>query len=493
MTLKAVKAHTWLYPHRALFRTPITDFESQAKESISLLSATPMGRSVSAQEPAHTSYIAPSASHLISHTAKTLSPTSSPELPTLTADPRRHTVQLEYDRPMPIREEIAKPAKNVSLEVPGATTRPKKEEDEVSSFAIPPAPMLARSATTGAATRPTILEPVEERSPEKTRKEARQEARSPSDTTVVSRVAKAPGPRPTMPHGSKPRPTSYHPTSTGGFSMAKNRSTSGDRTSALIIQHRSSSGSGSSRKYNEPSPTAPIATTENVTGEIIPSKTPPQQLTSPLIPASATQPADEPIVPPIQRTKTHKRASASISMVADKVFGFFTTKPVSPTSSPARRTSRVYSVSETMKSKDGVSRSNTTTRRSSVLGGVPGATVLSKRKEKPNTPSKSSITRSVTENVLSSSPKPAAKPTHPKSIPLIPDSPSSKMSRSRTDAAINKTVPEHLPTRRTSENLSPKMTKPVKKLGEYGPDKGSTGPARRVMEFFRRRAREFST
>jgi len=33
ITLKQVKAHTWLYPHRALFRTPLSDFEAQAKES----------------------------------------------------------------------------------------------------------------------------------------------------------------------------------------------------------------------------------------------------------------------------------------------------------------------------------------------------------------------------------------------------------------------------------------------------------------------------
>src|SRR5579859_1648183 len=63
MTLKAVKAHTWLYPYRNLFRTPISDFEAQAKESISHLSATAMGRSVSAHE-SHSSYIAPSTSRL---------------------------------------------------------------------------------------------------------------------------------------------------------------------------------------------------------------------------------------------------------------------------------------------------------------------------------------------------------------------------------------------------------------------------------------------
>src|SRR5579871_5893488 len=149
MTLKQVKAHTWLYPHRALFRTPISDFEAQARESISLLSATPMGRSVSAQEPSHTSYIQPSSSHLITHTAKAATSPPSPEMSSLTLDPRRHTVQLEYDRPAPRRQEdTVKAEKKGTLEIPGA--KPSKSQDQdLSALGVPPAPALARSATTG--------------------------------------------------------------------------------------------------------------------------------------------------------------------------------------------------------------------------------------------------------------------------------------------------------------------------------------------------------
>ena len=473
ITLKAVKAHTWLYPHRSLFRTPINDFEAQARESISHLSATAMGRSVSAQEPQHTSYIPASSSHL-SHPTKAVSPHSSPEIPSITLDPRRHTVQLEYDRPAQrAPEETSKRDKRVLLEIPGS----KPQDYDVSGLGVPPAPALARSATTGAtATRPTPLDTVEERSPERGRQEKREEK-------STSGVTRPPTSRPTMPHGAKPRPTSYHPPSTAGVPMSKGRSVSGDRTANLILQHRSSSGSAGSRKgYIEVSPTAPISSYQNVSGEILQSTTPPQETLNLRTRAAsnATLPSviEQPVgPPPPQRSKTHKRASASISMVADKVFGFFTTtKGPSPHSSPQRPT-------------ENLSRQTTTTRRVSVIGSGPGSTVLSKKKEKTNTPSKTSITRSTTENTLSNSPKSTRtenlvkSPTQTfiserQSPPRIP--------KSRTDGHI--AAPELLPPlRRPSE--SPKMNKAARKLGELGPEKGSTGAARRVMEFFRRRAR----
>src|ERR1700738_5366696 len=85
-------------------------------------------------------------------------------------------------------------------------------------------------------------------------------------------------------------------------------------------------------------------------------------------------------MPPPQRNRTHKRASASISMVADKVFGFFTTtKTVSPNSSPQRQSS-IARIPENEAAKDLI-RSNTKTRQSSVLGGVQGATVLAKKNQ----------------------------------------------------------------------------------------------------------------
>src|SRR5271156_5098996 len=175
MTLKQVKAHTWLYPHRSLFRTPISAFEAQAKESISLLSATPMGRSVSAHEPSHSAYVPVSSSHLAPHThipQKAVSPPSSPDIvPSKLSDPRRHTVQLEYDKPSskgkPTAQDIfsttsGTPGKKVILDVPVRSKR--SAETEVSGLAVPPAPSLVRSATTGAATssKYTVLDTVDE-------------------------------------------------------------------------------------------------------------------------------------------------------------------------------------------------------------------------------------------------------------------------------------------------------------------------------------------
>ena len=445
MTLKAVKAHTWLYPHRSLFRTPISDFEAQAKESISHLSATTMGRSVSAHEPSHSSYIPPESSRL---TSKAVSPPSSPEIKSTTLDPRRHTVQVEYDRPSKIPEDAKK---KLFLEIPAHQLSPKKDEGEISGLGVPPAPALIRSATTGAATssRPTMrLDTVDERSPEK----PRTEIRPPSQSSSASGVTRPPTARPTMPHGSKPRPTSYHPPSNaGGVAMGKGRSTSGDRTANLILQHRSSSGS-SRKAFIEPSPTAPISSYENVTGEIVQSTTPPQEF----VRKKPTPPSSE-MGPPSARSRTHKRASASISMVADRVFGFFTTGKTSPNSSPQRIVSNPV----------GMTRSNTATRKVPVLGGPPGATVLSKKKEKPNTPSKISITRSATDIAISS---PSSKYTK---SPVL----SSTLPRNRTESYFP--VPELLP---------PQSHRAAKKLGDMGPEKGSTGAARRVMEFFRRRA-----
>jgi hypothetical protein len=357
------------------------------------------------------------------------------------------------------------------LEVPGSKPR---DDFDVSGLGVPPAPALARSATTGAAsTRPTPLDTVEERSPER----GRQEKRTTAETSGVTRP---PTSRPTMPHGAKPRPTSYHPPSSAGVPMTKGRSVSGDRTANLILQHRSSSGSAGSRKgYIEPSPTAPISSYQNVSGEILQSTTPPQDTLGRTRGSSnATLPSviEQPIVMPPQRSKTHKRASASISMVADKVFGFFTTtKGPSPNSSPAK--------------PDNLSRQNTTTRRVSVIGSAPGSNILTKKKEKPNTPSKNSMTRSATDNVLSS-PKSSRTENSSKNPTqaIITESSPPKMSKSRTDGHIATPLPELLPPlRRPSE--SPKVNKTARKLGELGPEKGSTGAARRVMEFFRRRAK----
>lgn len=64
-------------------------------------------------------------------------------------------------------------------------------------------------------------------------------------------------------------------------------------------------------------------------------------------------------------------------------------------------------------------------------------------------------------------------------------SPVPKITRSRTESQIAVPVVEVFSTGRGS----PKMTKSSKKLGDLAPDKGSTGAARKVMEFFRRRAR----
>jgi hypothetical protein len=475
MTLKQVKAHTWLYPHRALFRTPISDFEAQAKESISHLSATPMGRSVSAQEPSHTSYISPSSSHLISHAGKGAASPPSPELPSLTLDPRRHTVQLEYDRP------ATKPEKKVLLEVP--PSKPSRPDQDLSALSIPPAPALIRSATTGATSmpRPTItLDTVEERSPEK-----QKENRPPSESSSVSGVAaRPPTARATMPHGSKPRPTSYHPPSTsGGVPMSKGRSVSGERGAPLVLPHRSSSGS-SRKGYHEPSLSSPISSYQNVPGEIVKSGTPPQELAAEIRnktpPQSTVEPAQ---IPAINRAKAHKRASASISMVADKVFSFFTTtnKPGSPTNSPQRQASAAHSVGS-VKAKDGLVRSNTTTRKTPVLGVPAGATVLAKKKER--SPSKQSVKLSTTEM---GSPKITVKSTSGTFNSEAPPTQGTKLPRSRTEPHIAAPAPQVLSP---VVNESPKV-KPAKKLTDFAPEKGSTGAARRVMEFFRRRARGF--
>jgi hypothetical protein len=489
MTLKAVKGHTWLYPHRALFRTPVTDFETQVKESVSHLSATSMGRSVSAHESHHTSYIAPSSSHLLTHPAKasSVSPPSSPEIASATLDPRRHTVQLEYDKPIPtiVREDVSKGEKKVVLDVPTKKSA-KSEEPDVSGLGVPPAPALVRSATTGAATpRPMALDTVVERSPDR----PRDEKRRPSASSSVSQgVSKPPTARPTMPHGSKPRPTSYHPPSrAGGVPMSKGRSTSGDRTATLLLQRRSSSGSGSSSRkgYNEPSPSEPVSSNQNAAGQILQSNTPPQEVVART--RSTTMPIIDPvIIPPAppQRSKTHKRASASISMVADKVFGFFTTtKLPSPTSSPQRHTSVL--VSDSVRSRNGVARSNTTTRRNPVLGSAPGSTVLARKRDT----SKTSLTRSPTEPTMAASPKAATRSPvkSPTSAVLTLAAEAelleSKLPRSRTEVQI----PQSTTHRHGLE--SPKLVKPNRKLGDMAPDKASSGAARRVMEFFRRRAR----
>ena len=491
MTLKAVKAHTWLYPHRSLFRKPITDLEAQAKEVVTHLSATTMGRSVSAHESHQTSYIPPSSSHLITHAGKGVSPPSSPELPSLTMDPRRHTVQVEYDKPVPTitREDMSKPERKIVLELPSGTKPTQKDGQEISALAVPPAPALARSATTGAAApRPTVLDTVEERSPERTRTEYRH----PSASSSVSGVAKPPTSRPAMPHGTKPRPTSYHPPSTGGTPMSKGRSASGDRTAAtLLLQHRPSSGS-SRNGLNEPSPTEPISSYQNVEGEIVQSNTPPQETLT----AKATQPIiDQPVGPPPQRSKTHKRASASISMVADKVFGFFT-KP-SPPASPNRRPGGTgIQLIDQAKSK--VARSNTTTRRNPFPGSATGSTVLARRREKSNNDSNPSITHSTTDTATAKSipktsrtPVKTANPNPPSQTFTSSESqsPVPKIVRSKTEGqpAVAPVVEVYSTGRRVTDN--PKISTKSKKLGDLAPEKGSTGAARRVMEFFRRRTK----
>jgi hypothetical protein len=496
--LKAVKAHTWLYPHRSLFRTPIADFEAQAKESVSHLAATAMGRSVSAQEPHHASYIPPSSSHLITHAGKDISPPTSPEIKSATLDPRRHTVQLEYDRPVPtiVRDEVSKPGKKVVVETP-RTQKPRSRDDhEILSLGVPPAPALVRSATTGAAAAPRLapLDTVEERPLEPTHEEIRR-----PPPTSVSGVAKQPTARPAMPHGSKPRPTSYHPPSSGGVSMSKGRSASGDRTANLLQQRRSSSGS-SQKVFNEISPSAPISSYQNVEGEIVQSNAPPQEtFVARSTKSTASQPTiEQSMGPPPQRTKSHKRASASISMVADKVFGFFTTstKATSPLSSPQQTISENVATTDQPKSKHGMSRSNTTTRRTSVFGTVTNATVLSKKREKSNTPSKTSITRSVTEVTAISSPKSQtpekASTTQSASRALTsePYSPISKLTRSQTETHISTPIVEvYTPGRPGSD--TPKASKPPRKYGSVS-ERGSTGAARRVMEFFRRRAQRMA-
>lgn len=490
MTLKAVKAHTWLYPHRSLFRKPITDFEAQAKEVVTHLSATTMGRSVSAHESHHTSYIPSSSSHLITHAGKGVSPPSSPELPSKTMDPRRHTVQVEYDKQIPtiIREDVSNPEKKAALEIPSRMTPAQKDQHEISVLGVPPAPALVRSATTSAAApRPTVLDTVEERSPERTRTEYHR----PSASSSVSGVGKPPTTRAAMPHGTKPRPTSYHPPSTGDVAISKGRSASGDRTAAtLLLQHRSSSGS-SRKGLNEPSPTEPISSYQNVEGEIVQSNPPPQETLT----TKATQPVvDQPTGPPPQRSKTHKRASASISMVADKVFGFFTTTKSSPPTSPARRPSGT-GIQPVDQTKSKVARSHTTTRRNPFPGSATGSTVLARRREKPNNNSNASITHSVTDTAIAtSSPKTSRTPVKAAvqsqtCTSLESQSPVPKIVRSKTEGQL--TVPPvvevYAPGRRVSEN--PKISTKSKKLGDLAPERGSTGPARRVMEFFRRRAR----
>ena len=362
-----------------------------------------------------------------------------------------------------------KPEKRVVLEIPGARGRRRDDVVEVENLGVPPAPALVRSATTGAATRTSTLEVVEERSPEKTRE------RTTGDLLSVSGVTKTSTARPAIPH-PKPRPTSYHPPSNaGGVSMSKGRSVSGDRRSSLIRPHRSSSMS--SRKGYEPSATEPISSYQNVTGEILQLSSPPQEN----ILAKASPPA-ELMPPPPQRSKTHKRASASISMVADKVFGFFTTtKPITPDSSPSRQVSAVHTIPE----DTNLSR-NTSVRRTSGFGGAAGGTVLSKKREKSTSSSRTEIPRSATDIFAS----PKSRTPSAVTVTRSPDreSTTSKMSKSRTEGSLVRTGPELLPpVRRPSE--SPKVNKSAKKLGELAPERASTGAARRVMEFFRRRAR----
>ena len=493
MTLKQVKAHTWLYPHRALFRTPLQDFEAQAKESIVHLAATPMGRSVSAHESHHVSYIPPSSSHLITHTAaKTVSPPSSSQV-SKTFDPRRHTVQVEYDRPIPtIRTEGPIPA--VIEPAPPAKKKPQKDDLELTGLGVPPAPALVRSATTSAAAapRPAILDTVQEKSPEKAGKNDNADekiespTRRPSGSSSVSGVARPPTARPSMPHGTKPRPTSYHPPSSGAISMTKGRSASGDRTATLLLQRRPSSAS--SRKV-EPSPTAPVSSLQNVKGEILQS-TPPPQDSRTSIPT-----VDKPLGPPPTRTKSHKRGSASISLVADKVLSLFTTTTrVSPVSSPERRPSGTV----TSESKQGgtIGRSNTTTRRNAFPGSAQGSTVLARRREK-STSSKQSISRSASEHVATTSPKSSrsavkngiAAASSAQTIDYV-EPPNPHIKRSKTETQVTLPVVEVCsPTQLGID--SPKISKASKKLGELAPEKGSTGRARKVMEFFRRRARGF--
>jgi len=492
MTLKQVKAHTWLYPHRALFRTSLQDFEAQAKESIVHLAATPMGRSVSAHESHHVSYIPPSSSHLITHTAaKTVSPPSSSQV-SKTFDPRRHTVQVEYDRPIPtIRTEEPK---QPVIEPTRAKKKPQKDDLELTGLGVPPAPALARSATTGAAAapRPVVLDTVQEKPPEKAGKtddvdeKIESPTRRPSGSSSVSGVARPPTARPSMPHGTKPRPTSYHPPSSGAISMTKGRSASGDRTATLLLQRRPSSAS--SRKV-EPSPTAPVSSLQNVEGEILQS-TPPPQDSRTLIPTM-----DKPLGPPPTRTKSHKRGSASISLVADKVLSLFTTTTtrISPVSSPERRPSGT--VASESKHGGTVGRTNTTTRRNPFPGSAHGSTVLARRREK-STPSKQSISRSPSENVATTSPKSsrsavknngvaAASPAE--TIDYV-EPPNPHIKRSKTEPQVTLPVVELCSPPQLGID-SPKISKASKKLGELAPEKGSTGRARKVMEFFRRRAR----
>lgn len=474
MTLKQVKAHTWLYPHRSLFRTPLSAFEAQAKESISLLSATPMGRSVSAHEPSHATYVPASSSHLIPHIQqKGLSPPSSPDIvPSKSSDPRRHTVQLEYDKPSskakPTAEDIfsstaATPAKKVILDVPVKTKR--SGETEISGLGVPPAPSLVRSATTGAATstKHTVLDTVDEISSGLV--SPRIEVRRPSESSsLVSGtsgpgVSRPPTSRPAMPHGSKPRPTSYHPPSTGGISMLKNRSASGDRTATLNMLQRQSSSSSSSKKM-EPTMTE---TLRNVEGEISSGSKQGEKLVIRTTAGTRTMQAQGVVVESTlpQRSKSHKRASASISMVADRVFSIFASSTKQPTSPllPQQENTVID------KPKENIGRSNTTRRNPS------GATVLSKRRQNSG-------------NVKNeaSSPKASRHNTEP-------DIPTPKVVRSNTEPQFIKAQGLLSPTIPPVE--SPKVSK-SKKFGELTPDKGSSGAARKVMEFFRRRARAFA-
>jgi hypothetical protein len=153
---------------------------------------------------------------------------------------------------------------------------------------------------------------------------------------------------------------------------------------------------------------------------------------------------------------------------------------MTPDSSPSRQVSAVHTIPE----DTNLSR-NTSVRRISGFGGAAGGTVLSKKREK-STSSRTEIPRSATDVFAS----PKSRTPSAATVTRSPDreSTTSKMSKSRTDGSLVRKGPELLPpVRRPSE--SPKVNKTAKKLGELAPERASTGAARRVMEFFRRRAR----
>jgi hypothetical protein len=64
---------------------------------------------------------------------------------------------------------------------------------------------------------------------------------------------------------------------------------------------------------------------------------------------------------------------------------------------------------------------------------------------------------------------------------------SHKAAHSKTETNITVPVVEVFSS--GGGHQSPKITKQSKKLGDLAPEKASTGAARKVMEFFRRRAK----